>query len=355
MHNECDIRDITMSEVIQQNKEKSVPRCDTHDKKLSLFCESHRLLGCNICIIKEHRLCEKVKTATEYYNELKAATRFAVIQVALKEGEKAMELLIKEFDEQLKTMVHNQETFEQSVEDTRERVGRRLDKLQKAVTDELARLFNEEKRNIETTSRQCERLLKSMLNTMKSSNKAVKENDNIETIVLYQRGRAEVESFKALFTEISKSFTSVSMKHEIVPDLVDNAFGKVVIEKQTYSLMLGRRAKRFEKVYIQTPSDSVVSNARGVLFLQDDQILISESNNKKLKLFTDNGQFLDELVVEGDPCDVCLVDNHTVAASVYSPGGVHIVKVEDSKLLLSSEINMPIGKHCYGITHTNGT
>ncbi|XP_021357560.1 uncharacterized protein LOC110453062 [Mizuhopecten yessoensis] len=118
--------------------------------------------------------------------------------------------------------------------------------------------------------------------------------------------------------------------------------------------MLGRRVKKIGKFNIKTPSDKRECCARGVVYLSEDGIVISDSHNKKLKLFTDNGQYLDELVMEGYPCDMCLVDNHTVAVAVYSPGSVCVVEVEDSKLSLSSGIEMPNDKNCYGIMHTDG-
>ncbi|XP_021366318.1 uncharacterized protein LOC110458754 [Mizuhopecten yessoensis] len=264
-------------------------------------------------------------------------------------------------------MVKYQEIALQSIKDLRQSVEEQLNKLQKDVTDKLITLFKEEKRNMEASSRQCERLMNSMVNTMKSSVTAAEENDTIEAIVLYQRGQAEVESCKALVTEMSTSFMSVSIKHQIVPRLVtlgDEAMGKVVIERQRRCLpgdldflsvpLSDRRVKEIGKFNVKTPSDKERCWISGVVYLPNEQIVLSDHNNKKLRLFTDKGQYLDELVIRGYPLDLCLVNNNTVAVAVYGRGGVCVVQVEDSKLSLSSEINMPNGKHCYGITHTDG-
>ncbi|XP_033730349.1 uncharacterized protein LOC117319693, partial [Pecten maximus] len=261
----------------------------------------------------------------------------------------------------------NHEIALQSITDLRQKVDKRLNTLQKDVTDKLIASFKEEKINMEASLRQCERLMNSMLNTMKSSVTAVEGNDHIETIVLYQRGQAEVESCKALITEMRKSYTSVNIKHQVISglgNLGDDAMGKIIIEKQPRRFpgnhcdikppLLERKVKEIGKFNIKVPSDKYNCSARGVVYLPCDQIVVSDIDNKKLKLFTDKGQFLDELTIRGYPYDLCLVDNNTVAVAVSRPGGIHVVKVEASKLSLSSEIRMPNGEDCYGITHTDG-
>ncbi|XP_033724915.1 uncharacterized protein LOC117314927 isoform X1 [Pecten maximus] len=137
--------------------------------------------------------------------------------------------------------------------------------------------------------------------------------------------------------------------------------GKVVIEKQpgigghlASPVLLGSQGKEIRKIYIKTSSDKTTCNARGILYLAGNRFVVSDSNNQKLKLFTDTGECLDELTTEGYPCDVCLVSNHLFAAAVYSPGKVCVVKVKASKMSLSSEIDMPNGINCYGVTYTDG-
>ncbi|OWF36782.1 E3 ubiquitin-protein ligase TRIM56-like [Mizuhopecten yessoensis] len=367
IHNDCDIMNVTGNYSKRPNKEKSAPRCYTHDKKMVRYCEEHQYMCCNECVIEDHRNCGKVPKVTEYCQKVKAGSQLEDMQTALKKGTESMNLLVKDFDEQLQTMIQNQEFALQSISDMRQKVDRRLDKLQKDITDELISLFKKEKGDMEAASRQCERLMNGMKNTLKSSIKAVQENDNIETVVLYQRGQAEVESCKTLFKEISKSFTSVIIDHQIMAGhdtISDNTMGKIVVGKTPRCIpgcysdlekpMSERRVKKIGKFSIKSPSDTNDCSVRGVVNLPCTQILVSDSNNQKLKLFTDKGQYLDELTVRGYPWDMCLVDNNTVAVAVEVPGGIRVVKVKASKLFLASEINMPNDEECYGITHTDG-
>ncbi|OWF36620.1 E3 ubiquitin-protein ligase Midline-1-like [Mizuhopecten yessoensis] len=367
VHIGCDILDITRHDSNRQKQNPAVPHCDQHDKKMVWYCEDHKLLGCSMCVFKDHRRCEAVTTATEYILKLKAGSQLTDMQAQLKKGAEVMNSLVKDFDEQLHVIVKNQEIALQSITDLRQRIDKRLDELQKNCTDKLITLIKDEKRKLDDSLRQCERLKKSMLNTLKSSIKATEENDNTETIVLYQRGQAEVESCKVLVTEMNESFTSINIQHQTEPGhttFLHDVMGDIVIENPPRrfpvshgylaSPLLGRRVREVQQFDIKTTSDEKDCDAAGVVYLPYNQIIVSDLKNKKLKLFTDQGQYLDELTIQGTPWDMCLVNDNIVAVSVSSPGGVHIVKVENSKISLSSEICLPDGKGCLGITHING-
>ncbi|XP_021357548.1 tripartite motif-containing protein 3-like [Mizuhopecten yessoensis] len=367
IHIECDILDINRHGRHRLKQNTSVPHCDQHDDNMVWYCEDHKLLGCSICVLEDHRRCEAVTTATKYIQKLKSGSQLTDMQAALQKGADVMHSLVKDFDEQLQVMLKNQDIALQSITDLRQRIDKRLDELQKDCTDKLIALSKYEKRKLDDSLRQCERLKNSMLNTLKSSIKATEGNDNTETIVLYQRGQAEVESCKTLVMEMNESFASVSIHHQTEPELVtfgNGAMGNIVIEKPPrrfpeshgylVSPMSGRRVREVQQFDIKTTSDEDDCRAVGVVYLPYNQIVVSDLNNEKLKLFTDKGQYLDELTIQGSPFDMCFVNDNTVAVTVSSPGGIHVVKVENSKMSLSSEICLPDGKHCWGVTHING-
>ncbi|XP_021346756.1 E3 ubiquitin-protein ligase TRIM33-like [Mizuhopecten yessoensis] len=366
VHIGCDILDITRHDSNRPKQNPTFPHCDQHDENMVWYCEDHKLLGSNICVLEDHRRCEAVTTATKYIQKLKAGSQLTDMQAALQKSAEVMNSLVKDFDEQLQVMVKNQEIALQSIKDLRHRVDKRLDELQKNCTDMLIALFKEEKRKLDDSLRQCERLKNSMLNTLKSSIKATEGNDNTEMIVLYQRGQAEVESCKALVTEKSESFTSVNIQHQTEPGLAtfgDGAMGNIVIEESRRPFpdglahlppILGRRVREVQQFDIKTTSDKKDCDVFGAVYLPYNQIVVSDYNNAKLKLFTDKGQYLDELTIQGTPQDMCFVNDNTVAVADSSPGGVHVVNVENSKISLSSVICLPDYKDCRGLTHING-
>ncbi|XP_069103651.1 transcription intermediary factor 1-beta-like [Argopecten irradians] len=365
IHNDCDILDISEYDISRSKPEESLSKCDQHEEKILWYCEKHQRLGCHVCMIKYHRQCEQevVMTAKEYLERLKSGTRLRDMKEMLKKGAEAMKSLVKDFEEQIHTLVQNQENALKSITDLRQRIEEELDECQKAVTDDLVTKYKDEKENIEVWLRQCDRLMKGMQNTMKSSVKAVEENNPMEVIMMYQRGQAEIESCQDLIKDMREPYTSVCIQHQVPKPGTqgDQMLGKIVIEKlrRRFPVDPGflpqplseRQAKEIRKFNVRIPADKSTLRICGIVYLPDNNIVVSDWRNKRLKLFTDEGQYLDQLTVPGDPCDMCLVNNTTVAVAVRGKG-VHVVKVEDKKLSLSSVIN--IDKELRGITHTDG-
>ncbi|XP_069124338.1 transcription intermediary factor 1-beta-like [Argopecten irradians] len=365
LHSECDILDISEFDtcINQSKQEESVPKCHQHEKKLLWYCEKHNCLGCHVCMIKFHKQCEFTITTKEYLEKLKSGAQLEDSKKILKKGADVLKSLMKDFDEQIQTLVQNQEFALKSITDLRKRIDEELDECQKAVTEELVTKYKGEKEKIEVSLRQCDRLMKGMLHTLKSSIKASADNNTMEAIMMYQRGQAEVESCQDMIKAMREPYTSVTIQHQVLKlgTQDDAMLGKIVIKKQRRRFPVDpgfltmplpeRQVKEVRKFRIKIPEDQYDCIIFGVVYLPDGNVVLTDYNNNKLKLFTDEGQFLDQLTIPGNPCDICLVDNNTVAVTGHRVG-VRIVKVEDSKLSLSSVINT--GKTLYGITHKDG-
>ncbi|XP_033724916.1 tripartite motif-containing protein 2-like isoform X2 [Pecten maximus] len=136
IHRRCEMTDIS-GQVLPSKPENFHPRCDTHDKKMTWYCEDHHILGCSKCMIKNHKACDGVMTATDYIQKLKTGSHLSDMQSMLFKWKEAMESLVRSFDVQLKTMAKNQDIVMQSIADLRKMIDKRLDELQKDVTDKL--------------------------------------------------------------------------------------------------------------------------------------------------------------------------------------------------------------------------
>ncbi|XP_033757658.1 uncharacterized protein LOC117340017 [Pecten maximus] len=278
-----------------------------------------------------------------------------------------IKLLVKTFGEKLQILLEDQNSGFDSLTDLRKQVDLRLDAMQKDLTDKLVSSYKQEKENLDLSIQKCERLMSSIENTVESSETAVQRNDSVNTILMYQRGQAEMESYQNLITEIRKSFASVRIKHVVDPSLVrldkDSplSLGNVIIEKKPEQLPKGISTmwplcecdvKEVGKFSIKCPSDGGDCRATGIVYLPDDHIVVGDYNNNKIKLFTASGKCLDEMKVTGHPIDMCCVDDDTIAAAIFK-SGIHVIRVNHAKLTLSSIIKLSNGAHPFGITYSN--
>ncbi|XP_021378638.1 uncharacterized protein LOC110466461 [Mizuhopecten yessoensis] len=364
IHEGCETVDVTGKGGMVQRQVTKQVRCEKHTEKMDYYCEDHQILGCSRCITIDHRRCEVVTTTQEYCDKLKKESRLDDLKTSLKKTTEAIELLIKEFGEQLQTLLEDQDTGLKSLADLRQRIDTRLDAMQKNSTDELIATYKEEKDNLEMSMQKCERLMFSIQNTIESSGTAIQKNDSVDTILLFQRGQAEVKSYEDLITEMRKKFTTVRIKHSVDPNLltldkdIPLSMGKIKIEKNLNSLsgpkspLLKCGVTEVSKFCIKCPSDVLYCHAPGVVYLPDDHIVVGDYNNKKIKLFTVSGKCEDVMKVSGKPHDMCLLDDNTVAVANFDAPVIYVIKVESSKLSLMSEIKLSQNITPWGITTT---
>ncbi|XP_033757657.1 tripartite motif-containing protein 2-like [Pecten maximus] len=367
IHKECETVDVTRKEGFVQRQVTEQIRCEKHTKEVDYYCEDHHILGCSRCITIDHRRCDEVTTTQEYCDKLKTESRLEDRKELLQKTMEDIKLLVKTFGEKLQILLEDQNSGFDSLTDLRKQVDLQLDAMQKDITDKLVSSYKQEKENLDLSIQKCERLMSSIENTVESSETAVQRNDSVNTILMYQRGQVEMESYQNLITEMRNSFASVRIKHVIDPSLVrldtDSplSLGNVIIEKNPEQLPneIGTTKPLCEcdvqevgKFSIKCPSDGHDCFANGIVYLPDDHIVVSDWNNKKIKLFTASGKCLDEMKVTGNPYDMCCIDDDTVAAAIYN-SEILIIKVNHAKLTLSSKIKLSIGADPYGITYSN--
>ncbi|OWF54248.1 tripartite motif-containing protein 2-like isoform X3 [Mizuhopecten yessoensis] len=311
-HEECepqDISEVNVSAILQ--KKASITGCGKHEEKMEYYCEDHETLGCSKCIILDHRKCEVVTSTEDFRDKLTESSKIDDLLEELQRSAEAMETLIKDIGDRLRYMTQDQDTALQSLTDIRKKIDERFNVLQKDLTDKLISAFKEEKENLEISRQQCERLMFSMQNTLTSSGDAALKDNTVGTICLFQRGQAEVESCKELIQELERSSRSTSIKHEYDPDIlsVDTntslTLGKIVVHDQARALpstvkritvsMSECKWKMKRRFSIKGPSDKEKCLAYGAVFLSGGRIVVADTQNKNLKLFTENGDFHSEL------------------------------------------------------------
>ncbi|XP_069142202.1 uncharacterized protein [Argopecten irradians] len=142
-----------------------------------------------------------------------------------------------------------------------------------------------------------------MQKTLTSSQDTDLKEDTVGTISLFQRGQAEVESCKALIQELEKSSRSTSLRHEYNPDILtldtktSLTLGTILVHQQQRKLpntaaLSERQLKMTRKINIKVPTDEKDCALYGVVLLSGGRIVVGDNANHKVKLFTENDDFL---------------------------------------------------------------
>ncbi|XP_033760403.1 uncharacterized protein LOC117342362 [Pecten maximus] len=370
--------------------------CQTHNEKMDCYCEDHKFIGCNKCIITEHRRCDEVTTTKEYFEKQKSNSKLKDMDKTLEEAANGMGLMVNSFDDQVKAMQERQQVELNSIITLRNRINAHLDKKQEEITLQMNSKYKTETGKVDLSRQRCNRLKNAMLNTKEALKLAVVREDDVDTIQLFIRSQTETGASRDLIGQFCDSLTSVNIKHEIGHDLRtlnETSFltlGKINVEMKRQSLPNGIklvktlsncRAKKVRSITLDTlpgqDGNSVQNSSRKGLKVRTEMdlfkrkprnpaefsvqriallsklLIVSFSGQTYICLFTADGQYLDQLKTRGNPSDLCIVDINTVAVSV-GDHTIQVVKVQDNKLTQLYVIGTQPRIGCYGITFVNG-
>ncbi|XP_069106421.1 uncharacterized protein [Argopecten irradians] len=351
-------------------KEPVTKTCSTHKDEMDFYCEEHKFIGCNKCIIADHRACHTVMTIKEFCDKQRKTEFLYCMDKSLEKALNRMELVSQACDDQEKSIHHNQDVGLKSITDLRQCFNAYFDKTQEEVTQELISKHKAEKDKVDLGRQKCRRLTVAIQNTREASRTAAQLDDHIEMIQLFHRGQAEIRACNDLIDEISLS-KAIDIKHDIEPSLttIDEtsplSLGRILVEEQPYStpdwveyiqnhgVLSESRVRKLGTIKVDTSSYRYGCNHQGVLVMADGKVVLSDYENKRLRLYSCDGGCLNEITLSNDPRDLCLVDDNTVAVSTASSDeGIRIVKVKDGTLTPSTAIKTPSAS--YGITFREG-
>ncbi|XP_060065767.1 uncharacterized protein LOC132546085 [Ylistrum balloti] len=370
-HDVCDIVTFKETKPDLTWNQPSTVTCPTHNEKMDYYCESHKFIGCCECIIAGHRRCYRVMSVKEYCKRQKGRSKHDGMGKSLGEVDKCLELMLNTFDHQFEQLQQCQDVCLKSVADVREKINTFLDKKQAGIIDELNLVYKAEKEKVDVFKQKCIRLKAAVQNTKELSRSSGWEEDDIGTLQLFHRGQTEIVACNNLIDEVARSSKSVSIKHDIGPKLstIDESstltFGGICVKEQpcmlpdgvecvpNVGLLSECRVRRTRTFNIGLPSDTTNCSAYGVVLMPNDNIIVSDYSNKKLKLFSPKDVCLNQLKIGNHVRDMCISGKETVAV-VFSAGencsGILTAKVQSTEISLIKKINLSGSSLCYGIT-----
>ncbi|XP_033752281.1 protein PML-like [Pecten maximus] len=380
IHTTCYIVPITNTDREQPDQEGMYPECAQHIKKMKLFCENHQTLTCSQCVAIFHTRCQTVYTTKHYAEKLQTEHKLTSTRATLKEHDYALENWIKKLKRDIKTLNCDRESVLKNISDTRQEIIKHLDIRQSKLIHDVTQAYDEESRNLELKLQSCEILKEEIATTQVLLEKGDK-NDEIQTISVFQRGTSEVSTCMAITEELKRYRTPIRITYDV--DLDTNQFdlGHVRIQKDEVTVpenstrkacqspqqeidatfpVAGRherkrmseaRASKIKEISSKFFTDSSPCDIRGLLYLCDDRILLTDHGNSKVKLVTENGDQLDEIQFPDRPWDICRITATKVAVTRPDARIISFVEVRTSKLAWLNKEDLQTQKPCYGIIY----
>ncbi|XP_033746969.1 uncharacterized protein LOC117332194 [Pecten maximus] len=360
IHAECEyIMESSKSAMIRQNS--LLTECRMHNERMEFYCEEHMLPACNKCIILAHNRCTPVISPEDFGIKRRESTRDTSLHKDLRYCVDAMDILSKDVDKQIQSLTRDKDLSLQSLTDLRKEIEKQYSALEKELTEKLITSFKVEIEKRNKSRQKCKQLMVVMENTLALSNE---DDDAARTMCLYTKGQGEVNACKEFIQELETTSRSTSLSHEF--DLIDTmnsiTMGKIVVHQHQrgppstkYSIPLSKRSLReLKRFNIQVSADKKKCSAFGIVFLSGGRIVVGDNANRKVKLFTENGEFQCDVKLSDEPSGLCLVDDCTVAVILVTDRTISVIDVPDLSMSVSSKIHISnIIENCLGVTYNS--
>lgn len=367
IHSDCGIVKATDISVHETQRKSLSPKCPKHKKKTDLFCEDHLSLACAKCIAVDHRRCDSVFTTEEYNDKLRNGNQWQEKSGTLTDGVGDLEAWIKEVKAQQGSLTVDKEQIEEKMANLRHQIDQQLDILQNEQREKLTVMYKEQEEKLQGFLQKSESMKKAITSTKSLLDSTELLNNDIQSILVFQRATAESNSLKTAMSEMKSNFKRVHMTLALDDDFATikqclnlgnvELQDKRIVPDAQVSPTNNRPMSERDMVEVQTvqvwfPTDKFTCKITGVLYLSHGRLILTDRDNMKIKLVTDRGDQLSELCLADKPWNLCLVDDTRVAFTRPDRQTISFVDIRGTKLSLRTSANIKTGRACFGIAYS---
>ncbi|KAL3832681.1 hypothetical protein ACJMK2_024303 [Sinanodonta woodiana] len=358
------------------------PNCKDHDgEHMIRYCETHKELVCEKCVATKHKNCKDVITTSEAAQKRKHEAT-TMLDSLTEETQMAKSIYEDRMAED-SALEETQERILKQIQTVRQNVNEILTKLEGQSIRQLYDVHKKEKANIQTELKEAQRTRKAVGKVQSSMEYVTKHgsdghimqvmekaknqeriyNDRVinlnnkiqktrlEFIVdstlqkvmssVKELGELKIINIKGnlpLSSTIQSSRSTLAEDHHEASVKSDNKSGssgeqKLVESVATFS---GR-----------TPSDWEPCWFTGVVYLPNDQILLVDRNNSKVKIFDKDLQPISETTLLSQPFDAALVSMSEIALTIPRENKIELYTIGTN---LTHKGTILTSDRCYGIS-----
>ncbi|KAL4235240.1 hypothetical protein ACF0H5_006878 [Mactra antiquata] len=338
----------------QQSRLPEFPteRCSLHKGKIvDMYCKEHDDVFCSTCIATSHKLCpessfysipdmidaifkpDDIKRTKSCLKDMMVSmttisnTKDATLEVLKEAKHKSIEK-VEKFEKALMSIIRK------AAEDSKSEIV--------ASYQELENELLQDKLTVDTVNDE----LQQSVGKMKKSagNRAqhfvcTKQNEK----KLEEADRVKVKHNMKIDQDVSLSFTPNHYLMNYIKGM--HGVGQVNVNRKKVDMY---KIKGYTDIHINLLSDSNTCSSHGCCLTQDNKLLVTDYNNRKLKRINlDTMTVEDYCMLDGKPECVCCISDREAALTYYYPGRIQFVSVIH-KMYCTRQIKL--SHLCYGIT-----
>ena len=338
---------VRQSQIVARPAVTTTETCHIHhNKPILYYCTEHDDIICTDCKITDHRACTGVKKIADICKEENVPRQVDRFEKELKLCLERMHNMQQRGKQELQHIDKQEKDCCKQIKDIRLEINKLLDKLENEINIKVTQAVEKERRNIQEYLTSMDTMVADLEKEQKSM-KAARPLGDSETFIAMKRSRLEKK--QQLIDDINKE------TYDIIIDFnVDTQLTHILRDLKQFGEMNIERFRRYpnvRKLDIRCKEDTDTCKIRGCTLFQDNRVLLTDSNNRTLKLFSEAWEVQASIRLKERPWDITSVSSTQAIVSLPVVKMLQYVTV-GKQLKLGKQLK--VDKQCYGIVHKDG-
>ncbi|KAL3847601.1 hypothetical protein ACJMK2_018504 [Sinanodonta woodiana] len=323
----------------------SIEMCRRHPKEhLKFLCVDDNALCCNTCGFLEHRKCERVITIDDMIKTCNVGIKSKDVEANIRSMESHMNRLTSEVKKNADNIKNDKTSILQQIRSLRAEFNSKLQQLEGVLIDSLEGNHKTEELNLESQDARAQSLITAIKSDLTQFDLVLTHGSEIQKVIALhnmEKNQARYSEAISAFQEDIQDITFGLEVNKSLKDLMNalNGFGQIKVTRtkphlppcpmvplsekkismvvgSSGSLLKDKKAKKISEFNVKIVGDNATCHISDVLTLHGKKRVLIDSGNMKIKVYGDNYNFLESMVLHGSPWNACILPDNSIAVTL---------------------------------------
>ncbi|XP_053384924.1 uncharacterized protein LOC128550268 [Mercenaria mercenaria] len=345
--------------ITNKGSEECTEKCSVHKKEnIKFFCPTHKALGCNDCIILDHRTCE-IEYIPDKCAGIGDSEEYRDIMKNLSEKMKDAEDIMKKAEVRDKEIDKCHAGIIKEILNFRKEINECLDQLQQKIQKDADKKKSNDKIIIQMVLDECANVSSDIKKLQSSLQVDRSLGQNGQLYITMKRAESKLKSDVVQKAGENLAKTDMQYTFERNADVESmlskhSVFGKLNFSTSFVTSTKKKHIKTLthkEDINVRTKSDSSLYNCCiiGCAILPSNKLVLGDCNESKLKVVDRQSKTLiEEKHLDNKPSDIAVLSQNLIAVTVTGNEEILIMKTAGK---LTTVRKIPLYADFCGITY----
>ncbi|CAG2242846.1 unnamed protein product [Mytilus edulis] len=342
--------------------------CDKHNQPLHLYCPSHLMPSCDVCISTSHSKCTGITSLASVVEKTKIEKSKVTVEKDINHFLSILDQLVTSKSKNIKTGENHCIGVKKSINEIRKEINKHLDHLEEKLCQETDIIWNQERSKATDFISEIEGKREN-LKEMKEHLQTVTTNTSkLQSFLGVHKIEQQVHQCQRYIEDLEDDERTkevdIKMKRNgemenILSKLVSlESLGEVIVDKT--EINLNRETSLRRKAQVKSQEQSNINNMtmnietkikinigkyiRDMICLIDGRVIVVEWDGK-VNLLSSDGKLQKQLPIPGDAYSVTQINEDTIAITYLSEKAIKIFNMDNETVTKV----IKLGKACFDL------